>query len=61
MKQTCSVCGEIKEDFCRVCQMIVAKEDGLLVNVCIDCCSDNQKEKDDNHNTERSVLENSEQ
>jgi len=36
--KTCTICGEYKGNFCGTCQDQVAEEDGLLVNVCSDCC-----------------------
>jgi len=42
---TCDVCGEKKTEFCEVCQVSVAREDGLLLNICSDCCQCGKREK----------------
>jgi len=43
--KTCTICGELKGNFCDACQDQVAEEDGLLVNVCSDCCQCEVKQK----------------
>jgi hypothetical protein len=36
--KTCNVCHQEKVRFCGKCQEQVAIDDGLLINVCTDCC-----------------------